>query len=341
MNIVHVNLPNHAYPIYIGIDLLNQSQVLTSHIQGQQVLVVTQKNIAEFHLENLQKKMSSYKQDVCYLNDGEHYKNLNEWQKIFDILVQNKHERSTTLIALGGGVVGDIAGFAAGCYQRGTNYIQIPTTLIAQVDSAIGGKTGVNYGGRKNFLGMFYQPQCVIVDINFIKTLPQREYIAGLAEVIKYALISDENFFHFLENNANLILTKNPDVLLQIITKSISIKADIVTQDERDLGIRNLLNFGHTFAHALEAATDFKKFLHGEAVAIGMLMAAKASQQRGMLTHASVNRIENLLAQYELLIPCEIEFSDLIPYMQQDKKVQNGKLQLILLEAIGRAVKVE
>lgn len=337
MKIVTVDLPRHSYPIYIGDGILSQLTIWQSHIHGKQILIVTQENIAQHYLQSLQKTLMHYQCDTIFLPSGEQYKNLTEWQKIIDVLLQKHHERSTTLIALGGGMIGDMTGFAAACYQRGVNYIQVPTTLIAQVDSAVGGKTGINHPLGKNMLGAFYQPQCVIVDASTLTTLPRREFIAGLAEVIKYGLIYDVEFFCWLEKNYSTVLKKESTALQAIIEKSLTIKASIVAQDERDNGIRNLLNFGHTFGHAIETACAYQNILHGEAVAVGMVMAAELSVQRGMLSISEMERIKNLLTYCDLPITLP-DIPDLLPFMQQDKKVKNGKIQFILLKRIGEAV---
>lgn len=342
MHTLHINLSDSSYPIYIGDSLFAMSDLLASHIRGNQILIVTQANIAQHHLANLKNKLASLQCDEILLPEGEQCKNLTEWQKIFDVLLQKNHDRSTTLIALGGGIVGDMTGFAAACYQRGVNYIQVPTTLIAQVDSAIGGKTGVNHPLAKNMIGAFHQPQCVLIDIYVLKTLPQREFIAGLAEVIKYGVIRDAEFFNWLEKNIAAILAKNTDALLAMITRSVRNKAEIVMADIKDQGERQLLNFGHTFGHALEAASGYEKILHGEAVAIGMLMAAELSMQRTGLSLADLNRIRSLINLCGLLpnsfsIP---DSSKILAAMKHDKKIQNGKMRLILLKSIGEAISV-
>lgn len=340
MQTIQVALNLNSYPIYIGSNILAKQEVLAPHIHGQQVLIVTQKNIDHLYLKSIEENLAGYQCDVLLLADGEQYKNVAEWQKIVTALLQKKHDRSTTLIALGGGVVGDITGFAAACYQRGVNYIQIPTTLIAQVDSAIGGKTGVNHFLAKNMLGAFYQPQCVIADIDTLRTLPAREYIAGLAEVIKYGLICDAEFFSWLEKNIYLVAAKEPEALLHIVTTCAAYKAAIVAEDERDQGgRRQLLNFGHTFGHALETICAYQTLLHGEAVAIGMMMAAEISAFVNGLSAEDVERIRFLLNVCGLPVhwPKQLQSIELVALMKRDKKNQNGKIKLVLLEAIGRA----
>lgn len=338
--IVPVNLGAQSYPIYIGQDCYFQRDILVQHIHGHQVMIVTQEKVGQYYLPVLQKALSDYQCDVVYLPDGEAHKNLQEWQKIIDVLLQYKHERSTTIIALGGGVVGDMTGFAAACYLRGVNYLQIPTTLIAQVDAAIGGKTAVNHALGKNLVGAFYQPQCVIADINTLQTLPQRDYVAGLAEVIKYALICDADFFAWLEENMSALLARESAALLYVVCVSAHIKASIVGQDEKEQGLRSLLNLGHTFGHALEVDRAYKDIRHGEAVGIGLLVAAQLSMTLGWLSIIEVKRIESLLAWVGLerrffSLPDAAEWLRL---MQHDKKIQQKKLNLILLNKIGSAV---
>ncbi len=344
MQTIQVTFPPANYPIYIGHPLVTIREIIAPHIHGQQVLIVTQKNIAHFYLENIEKNLTDYQCDVLVLSDGESYKNMAEWQKIFTALIEKNHNRSTTLIALGGGVIGDMTGFAAACYQRGVHYIQIPTTLIAQVDSAIGGKTGINHPLAKNMIGAFHQPRCVIVDIDTLNTLPSREFVAGLAEVIKYGLICDAFFFHWLENHISLVMAKEPDALMHVITTCVAHKAAIVAEDERDQsGKRQLLNFGHTFGHALEALHDYQHLLHGEAVAIGMLMAAELSVLVNGLPVTEVERIRALLSACNLPVRLQKEWqpAELVAFMKRDKKNQDGKIKLILLKAIGCAHSAE
>jgi len=331
------------YPIHIGNQLLSSaSKILAPHIQGSQILIVTQKNIPGEYLSILQQQLKQYQCDVIYLNAGESYKTLEECQTIFSALLKNNHQRSTTLIALGGGIVGDMTGFAAACYQRGVNYIQIPTTLIAQVDSSIGGKTGVNHALGKNMIGVFHQPQCVLIDIDTLQTLPEREFIAGMAEVIKYSLIHDAEFFDWLTNNIPAIRSKQQDVLLSLIKTCVKHKLHFVMQDERDHGVRRLLNFGHTFGHAIETAFAYQDILHGEAVAIGMMMAAQLSAQLGFISEKEVAKITFLLAASGLNVTLKnpLDINQLIALMKKDKKRENNQSKFILLKAIGKAEEV-
>jgi 3-dehydroquinate synthase len=337
---VSLLLGAHSYPVYVGQNIFATPSILATHIHGKQILIVTQEILAANYLPQLRAALPGYQLDVFLLPDGEQYKNLEQWQHILDVLFHAGHERSTTLIALGGGVVGDITGFAAACYQRGVNYIQIPTTLIAQIDAAIGGKTAVNHPQGKNMIGAFHQPQCVIADVNLLQTLPMREYIAGLAEMIKYGLICDVDFFNWLEASREALLARQADVLLRAIHTCVSIKARIVSEDERDQGRRNLLNFGHTFGHALEAAGNYQQFLHGEAVAIGMAMATVLSGNLGLIQQTDVLRVINFLEELGFQLTEQLPSAgQLMQLMRRDKKVQDGRLNFILLTALGRAEK--
>lgn len=343
---IHVKTSQCTYPVYIGKGLLTQWSYLDPYIEGHRVLVVTQSSVAHHYLSIFRSALtSSYKKlqwDEVFLKEGEAHKTLSAWETVLNALITKKHERSTTVLALGGGVVGDVAGFAAACYLRGVHYIQIPTTLMAQVDSSVGGKTAVNGLAGKNLIGAFHQPQCVLVDVDTLKTLPEREYRAGLAEVIKYALIGDASFFVWIEQHQHAILAREEDVLIEMIYRCIEMKAAIVEQDEKETGIRSLLNFGHTFGHAIEAAYSYEEVLHGEAVAMGMWMASRVSQKMGWLTAKEVLSIEQLLFSLGLFpfhkkLP---SIEKLLSHMKHDKKVSLGDLYLILLERVGKAKKV-
>lgn len=340
---IKVNSKSQIYPIYIGVGILEHHQFIQPLIRGSQVLIVTQKTIPEHFLAILQAQLRHYQCDVFFLPIGEEYKTLTEWQKIIDFLLERRHQRNTTLIALGGGMVGDIVGFVASCYLRGVNYIQIPTTLIGLVDSSVGGKTGVNHVLGKNFIGAFYQPIAVIADSEMLKSLPQREFIAGMAEVIKYGLIRDVAFFRWLLKNTDAVLQRDPNALQYLIQHCISIKSDIVEQDERDCGVRHILNFGHTFGHALETSMEYAGILHGEAVAMGMRFAVRLSVQRGLLSESEAEQINQLLKKYGLLQNSVVfpQFPQLFLLMKQDKKNEGGKLSFILLNKVGKAVKVD
>ena len=291
-----VELGDRSYPIFIGDRLLQSPELLASHIHGEQVLVVTNETIAPLYLSSLVDGLSAHSIETVILPDGEIYKNLEVLNTIFDILLAKKYNRTATLVALGGGVIGDMTGFAAACYQRGVNFCQIPTTLLAQVDSSVGGKTAVNHKLGKNMIGAFYQPQCVIIDTSLLSTLPDREFRAGLAEVIKYGLIADVEFFNWIEKNISKLLARDPDALCFAIEKSCANKAKIVEKDEHENDVRAILNLGHTFGHAIETFQSYKGWLHGEAVAIGMIMAAELSSLLGWIDKADVRRIREILA---------------------------------------------
>lgn len=331
--IVWVSTPTQRYPVYLGENIFAERALLAAHIHGQQVMIVTQEKIAALYLPSLLPALQAYQCDVWYLPDGEPHKNIIQWQNLLDQLI-GRHERSTTLIALGGGVVGDLTGFAAACFQRGVNYLQIPTTLIAQVDAALGGKTAINHPRGKNLLGAFYQPQAVITDIALLSSLPEREYLAGLAEVIKYGLIYDAEFFCWLEKNMVALRARDKQALLYAVMQSVSTKAHIVGIDEHDHGLRQILNFGHTFGHALETQGHYQTLLHGEAVAIGMAMATQLS----LLAAAEQARILALLcaAGFKLTVPIS-ESENFVSLMRRDKKVRAGKINLVLLQKIGQA----
>lgn len=324
--------------ITLGQDILTQKNILASHFNGQQIFIVTQKKIADHHLEKLKNHFdSNFQVDIFFLPDGEQHKNIFNWQKIIDELIAKKHDRTTTLIALGGGVVGDITGFAAACYQRGVNYIQVPTTLIAQVDSAIGGKTAVNHPSAKNMIGAFYHPQSIIVDVSLLLTLPEREYVSGFAEMIKYGLIADKKFFNFLEKNVEKLLARDLETLEYVISHCIKIKTSIVKKDEKDKNIRKILNFGHTFGHAIEKFYSYQ-ILHGEAVAMGIKYAAELSCELEMISSKDVEKITSLLNQFQLLRNRIPAIEHLLPLMQHDKKIENRTINFVLLEKIGKAI---
>ena len=335
-----VDLGERSYPIYIGGSALSTPGLLTPYIMGKQVLIVTNQTIGPLYLPLLEQQLGGYQVDTVILPDGEQYKNLETLNTIFDGLLENKHNRTTTLIALGGGVVGDMTGFAAASYQRGVNFIQIPTTLLAQVDSSVGGKTAVNHRLGKNMIGAFYQPVAVVADTNTLKTLPDREFQAGLAEVIKYGLIADAEFFDWLENNIDSLLQRDPELLAEAIERSCQNKANVVAQDEREGGIRAILNLGHTFGHAIETAQSYKDWLHGEAVAAGMVMAADLSCRQGWISHEDVTKITALLKKCSLPVapPVDISPQQFLELMAVDKKVLNGSLRLVLLSVLGSAV---
>lgn len=334
-----VELGDRSYPIYIGSDLLSQSELFTRHIKAKQVIVVTNTTIAPLYLDKVLKNLLTFDVETVILPDGEQFKTLEYVTQIFDKLLVSKFSRNATLIALGGGVIGDMGGFAAACYQRGIAFLQIPTTLLAQVDSSVGGKTGVNHPLGKNMIGAFYQPQCVIADANVLDTLDDRQLAAGLAEVIKYGLIRDIKFFEWLENNIKQLLSRNKQALAFAIERSCLNKAGIVAEDETETGVRATLNLGHTFGHAIETGAGYGTYLHGEAVAIGTCQAADLSRRKGWLNDADVERIISLFKKCNLPAypPKEIDSDRFLELMAVDKKNVNGQIRLILLTKIGAA----
>jgi 3-dehydroquinate synthase len=344
MQTVKVELGKQTYSIHIGPGLLANKALFCDNIQGHQVCIVSNKTVAQWYLAPLKALLADFQCDTLLLPDGEQYKNLAELNSIFDQLITKKHTRKTTLIALGGGVIADMSGFAAACYMRGVNYLQAPTSLLAQVDASIGGKTAVNHLQGKNLIGAFYQPQTVIIDTNTLSTLPEREYREGLAEVIKYGLIYDNNFFAWLETHIEALLAREQPALIHAITRSCQIKATLVAADERETtDIRALLNFGHTFAHAIETGLGYGRWLHGEAVAVGMLLAADLSARMEWLPTSIVIRIQALLVKIGLPVrlPVELSVTQMLTLMDSDKKNVDGRLRLILLKAIGQACVTE
>ncbi len=340
MNTLRVALDERSYPIYIGDDLLSRPELLTPHIRGKEVLVVTNETVAPLYLQKLLDGLRAYRCESVILADGEEFKNLTVLNEIFDKTLASQFSRHVTMIALGGGVIGDMTGFAAACYQRGVPFIQIPTTLLSQVDSSVGGKTAVNHALGKNMIGAFYQPQCVIADTTTLNTLDDRQLSSGLAEVIKYGLINDAEFFVWLEANISALRNRNQKILAEAIERSCRDKADIVAQDELEQGVRALLNLGHTFGHAIETGMGYGTVLHGEGVAIGMVMAAELSSAMGWIQADDVERIKKLLLAAGLPItpPKTLSSDQFMNLMSVDKKVQNGKIRLILLKAIGQAI---
>lgn len=340
IQIVNVNLNEKSYPIVIAAGLLNNDELLEKYLPYQQLFFVSNETIAPLYLQQITAKYPHKKISEIILPDGEQFKTLVTVEKIFDKLMQETFDRGVALCALGGGVVGDMTGFAAACYRRGVDFIQLPTTLLAQVDAAVGGKTAVNHPLGKNMIGAFYQPRAVLIDVSVLNTLPAREYRAGLAEVVKYGLISDAAFFYWLIENADAIIAKELAYLVPMIKRCCEIKADVVSIDEHESGLRAILNFGHTFAHAIEAVTNYTVWLHGEAVAIGMVAASYLSLKLKRITTEEFASIVTLLKKFNLPVALRdpIDKAILKRYMAQDKKIINGKLKLILLESIGKAV---
>ncbi len=334
-----LDLGDRSYPIYIGTNLLQQSTLLARHIVSNQVMVITNETIAPLYLDQILETLSSFQTETLVLPDGERYKDLETTSWIFDALMEKWFSRNATLVALGGGVVGDMAGFAAACYQRGIAFLQAPTTLLAQVDSSVGGKTGVNHPLGKNMIGAFYQPRCVIADTSVLATLEDREFSAGIAEVVKYGLIRDPEFFSWLELNIESLLQRQPKALSFAIERSCINKAAIVAEDELESGVRALLNLGHTFGHAIETGSGYGKYLHGEAVAIGICQAADLSRRLGWISENDVVRIIELFQRAKLPVcpPSEMVSSRYLDCMSVDKKNLDGNIRLVLLKAIGRA----
>ena len=335
-----VALAERSYPIYIGTALLEDPVLLGRHIAGSQVAVITNEVLAQIALPRLLETLAgcNARVSVFTLADGEGEKNLDNYAAIMDHLIAERHNRTTTLIALGGGVVGDITGFAAATYQRGVNFIQVPTTLLAQVDSSVGGKTAVNHPSAKNMIGAFHQPVAVLADMGLLSTLPAREYAAGVAEVVKYGVIAEGEFFSWLEENAERLSAQVPEVLSHAVAVSCQAKADVVADDERESGRRAILNFGHTFGHAIEALTGYTEFLHGEAVAIGMVQAADLSARLGLLSWQDARRLRTLLARFGLpVLPPPLKAEAMLDAMGMDKKVVDGTLRLILARSLGDA----
>ncbi|TAL47490.1 MAG: 3-dehydroquinate synthase [Methylovulum sp.] len=339
MKTLLVALGKRSYPIYIGSGLLSRPELFKKHIKSRQVIVITNTTIAPIYLDTVLKNLDDYVIEYLVLPDGEQYKTLDSVTQIFDKLLACKFSRNATLIALGGGVIGDMGGFAAACYQRGIAFLQIPTTLLAQVDSSVGGKTGVNHPLGKNMIGAFYQPQCVIADADVLDTLDERQLSAGLAEVIKYGLIRDAGFFNWLEQNIDLLLARDKSALAYAIEHSCKNKAEIVAEDETETGVRATLNLGHTFGHAIETGVGYGEYLHGEAVAIGTCLAADLSRRHAWLTDVDVERIIALFKHSRLPVvpPAQLDAGRFLELMAVDKKNIDGKIRLILLKKIGLA----
>ena len=338
---LQVDLGERSYPIHIGSGLLDQPERLTDHIAGSSALVVSNTTVAPLYLDRVLPHLdrAGIRHDCVILEDGEEYKTLAAVESIIDRLIEQRHDRKTTLIALGGGVVGDITGFAAAIYQRGVPFIQIPTTLLSQVDSSVGGKTGVNHPLGKNMIGAFHQPRCVIADTDTLDSLPQRELSAGMAEVIKYGLIHDADFFAWLEREMEGLMQRDKTLLAEAIRISCETKAAVVAADEREAGLRAILNLGHTFGHAIESAMGYGNWLHGEAVAAGMVMAADLSERHGWIDPSVRQRSIELLHKAKLPTgaPADMSVEQFLDIMAIDKKVDAGVIKLVLLKSLGEA----
>ncbi|MFV5365095.1 3-dehydroquinate synthase [Acinetobacter oleivorans] len=340
MQTLHVELGERRYPIFIG-SQLDPKQLLEPYIHGQQVMVVSNETVAPLYLSHYQEALKSLGKTVatCILPDGEKYKDIQHLNFIFNALLEAGFNRDCTVLALGGGVIGDMAGFASACFQRGVYFVQVPTTLLSQVDSSVGGKTGINHPLGKNMLGAFQQPQVVLADMAQLNTLPDRELSAGLSEVIKYALLGDADFLVWLEQNMDGLIGRDAVLLAEAVYRSCAHKARIVANDEKEQGERALLNLGHTFGHAIESYLGYGTWLHGEAVATGMVMAADLSQRLGWISSDDVERTKKIIQRANLPISCpKIPLDEFLGYMAHDKKVLNGQLRLVLLKQLGQAV---
>lgn len=339
MQKIDVSLGNRSYPIFIGAGALALRAELDAAIPSRDVLIVTNTTVGPLYAGKLVVALAPRRCIEVALPDGEVHKTLANVSRMLDVLVTNRFARDATIVALGGGVVGDMAGFAAACYQRGIPFVQVPTTLLSQVDSSVGGKTGVNHPGGKNLIGAFHQPSAVFTDTDTLATLPDRELRAGLAEVIKYGLIVDREFFDWLDANAARLLARDTDALTHAIRRSCEIKAAIVARDERERGDRALLNLGHTFGHAIESATNYSGWLHGEAVGAGMLLAADVSRRLGWMNTDDVESVERLLEKFGLRTDVRsLSASTIAENMKIDKKVAAGRIRLVLLKGIGKSV---
>ena len=340
MQTLYVELGERRYPIFIGSDL-DPKALLEPYIHGRQVMIVSNETVAPLYLARYVAAIEALGKTVatCILPDGEKYKNIEHLNLIFDALLASGFNRDCTVLALGGGVIGDMAGFASACFQRGVYFIQVPTTLLSQVDSSVGGKTGINHPLGKNMIGAFQQPQVVLADMSQLKTLPARELSAGLAEVIKYALLGDTDFLTWLEQYIDDLVQGDEAALAEAVYRSCAHKARIVANDEKEQGERALLNLGHTFGHAIESYLGYGEWLHGEAVATGMVMAADLSQRMGWISAEDLTRTKNIIQRANLPIVCpQIPLDDFLAYMAHDKKVLNGQLRLVLMQAVGQAI---
>ena len=341
MKKLQVNLAERSYFITIADRLLLTSEAIAAQVKNKQALIVTNTTVATLYLDAVLAALNTIPQvDILILPDGEQYKNIETLGKIYDALLSKRHHRTSTLFALGGGVIGDMTGFAAATYQRGIDFVQLPTTLLAMVDSSVGGKTGVNHPLGKNMIGAFYQPRAVLIDVSTLKTLPERELCAGIAEIIKYGLINDPDFFAWLEQNVTRLLAREHDALIFAIERSCRNKATIVAADEREVGERALLNLGHTFGHAIEAHQGYGQWLHGEAVAVGMMIAATPSQQIGWMTAEETQRVRRLLvaAKLPIHVPAGMTPAHFFEKMSIDKKNTSSRIRFVLLKGIGQAL---
>lgn len=340
MHKVDINLGDRSYSVFIGSGILGKPHASLSIKPGSVALIVSNEIVAPLYLEAVKRSLAAVTTHSLILPDGESFKTQQSWAQIIDKLIDIGATRDATVVTLGGGVIGDMGGFAAASYMRGINFIQIPTSLLSQVDASVGGKTGYNHPNGKNLIGAFHQPVAVVIDIDTLGTLPAREYSAGLAEVVKIAAVRDAGFLQWLENNTESIMQRDPSVISDMIKTSVTNKATVVAEDEREAGVRALLNFGHTFAHALETLTHYQQYLHGEAVAIGMMTATRLSEQRGICASGMSDRLATLLQAFglPLVIPDNIGSDDMLRLMKLDKKVIAGAFRLILITGSGTGI---
>jgi 3-dehydroquinate synthase len=338
MQTVNVDLEDRSYTVYIGSGMLGQKHPALNIMPGSTALIISNETVAPLYLDTLAKSLAGANVHSLILPDGESFKTMEHWSKIIDKLVETGATRDATIFTLGGGVIGDMGGFAAASYMRGIKFIQIPTSLLAQVDASVGGKTGFNHPLGKNLIGAFHQPSAVLIDIETLETLPEREFSAGLSEVVKIAAIRDEEFLDWLEYNSPAIMSRQPAALASMIRRSVANKARVVAEDEREAGVRALLNFGHSFAHALETLTGYRLYLHGEAVAIGMMVASRLSEIRGFCETGFSDRLGTLLQTFDLPLdlPQNLEPDDFLATMKLDKKVIAGSARLILIKSAGQ-----
>ncbi|MEM6988115.1 MAG: 3-dehydroquinate synthase [Pseudomonadota bacterium] len=340
INQLSVDLGERSYPIYIGKGLLDQAELYRQHISSRKLLVVSNDVVAPLYLQAVLDALGNYEVDTLVLPDGEEHKTLDTLNRVYDRLLQGRFDRNCTLLALGGGVIGDIVGFAAASYQRGVKFVQVPTTLLAQVDSSVGGKTGVNHKRGKNMLGAFHQPQAVLIDLSTLDTLSDREYRAGMAEVIKYGLALDADFLDWIEDKLDPLLAREHGALQHAVATSCEIKARVVAADEREAGQRALLNLGHTFGHAIETHTGYTTWLHGEAISTGMCLAARLAEREGLIDTALRVRTERLFERTGLPTepPHNLDAETLIDLMARDKKARAGNIRLVLPVGVGKSV---
>jgi 3-dehydroquinate synthase len=338
MQTVNIDLAERSYSVYIGSGMLGQAHPAFEIAPGSTALIVSNETIAPLYLDALSQSLAGANIHSLILPDGETYKTVGHWTQIIDKLIDIRATRDATIFTLGGGVIGDMGGFAAASYMRGIDFVQIPTSLLAQVDASVGGKTGFNHPRGKNLIGAFHQPKAVLVDIDTLETLPAREFSAGLAEVVKIAAIRDAEFLDWLEDSSAAIMSRDPEAITSMIKRSIANKADVVAEDEREAGVRALLNFGHSFAHALETLTGYQQFLHGEAVSIGMMVATRLSEIRGLCDTGFSERLGALLQSFNLPLdlPAELNSDDILETMKLDKKVIAGSARLILVKSAGK-----